>query len=52
MARISLDRQKFKWCDDTVANLEPGMAVTVEVKRRAACRDHLPRFAVAALRAQ
>jgi hemolysin D len=32
MARISLDRTKIRVGDDTVANLEPGMAVTVEVK--------------------
>lgn len=32
MARISLDRTKIQVGDDTLANLEPGMAVTVEVK--------------------
>ena len=30
-ARVSLDRTQFK-VDDTVANLSPGMAVTVEIK--------------------
>ena len=32
LARISLDRTKIRVGDDSVANLEPGMAVTVEVK--------------------
>ena len=32
LARISLDRTQIRVGDDTVANLEPGMAVTVEVK--------------------
>ena len=49
-ARISLDRTRMQ-VDDEIANLSPGMAVTVEIKTGSRAVISLPAFAAVAVQA-